>query len=353
MVQMPTSAQSAPASTHFRTSPPTTSSPASESIRPATEGDEVAVRPLYEAFQDEVGGPAFLRERWEDAWSDIRKHVGDGLGFLSERDGRITGFVFGTVPKEHPDLCRITDLYVVPDARRSGVGRALLRALVEELGRRRVGNVGLDVMLTNDAALTLYKQLGFSPLEYFMVATRDVVAERLTSKTRPPSVGSLHVQSDDENAVERAVSAYLPRIGRSEWTQILPAQHGWVTVVDELCDRDRSAQRRLGGELSERLGVPVVAFAVEEETVVRFLLFERGRMVDEYLSVPTYYGDLNKADELSLAANPTLVARLTGADPARVRAVVRVATSPTELPPPRELLREIAEVMNLEARIER
>jgi hypothetical protein len=208
-------------------------------------------------------------------------------------------------------------------------------------------------MLTNDTALTLYRRLGFTPLEYFMVATRDLLAARLTSSARPPSFGSLHVQTDDENAVERAVSVYLPRIGRSEWTQVLPAQRDWVTVVDELCDRDRSAQRRLGGELSDRLGVPVVAFALEEEAVVRFLLFDRGRMVDEYLSVPTYYGDLNKADELSLAANPTLVARLTGADPVRVRAVARVASSPTELPPPRELLRQLADVMNLEARIER
>ena len=93
--------------------------------------------------------------------------------------------------------------------------------------------------------------------------------------------------------------------------------------------------------------------ALEEEAVVRFLLFDRGRMVDEYLSVPTYYGDLNKADELSLAANATLVARLTGADPARVRAVARTASSPSELPPARELLEQIAAVMRLEARIDR
>ena len=323
------------------------------SIRPATEGDGPALRPLYDAFQGEVGGPEFLHERWDDAWSDLRKHVAEGLAFVSEQDGRITGFVFGTVPKEHPDLCHLTDLYVVPDARRAGVGRALLRAVVEAVARRGVGNVGLDVMLTNDAALTLYRRLGFTPLEYFMVATRELLAERLATAARPPSVASLHVQTDDENAVERAARAFLPRIGRSEWTHVTPAHDGWVTVVDELCDRDRSAQRRLGGELSERLGVPVVAFALEEEAVVRFLLFDRGRMVDEYLSVPTYYGELNKADELSLAANPTLVARLTGADPARVRAVARVATSPAELPPPRELLHQIAAEMNLEARIER
>ena len=53
---------------------------------------------------------------------------------------------------------------------------------------------------------------------------------------------------------------------------------------------------------------------------MRFRLYERGRMVDEYLSVPTYYGALPKGDELALAANPTLVARLTGADRDDVRA---------------------------------
>ena len=149
------------------------------------------------------------------------------------------------------------------------------------------------------------------------------------------------------------MTQFLPRLGRSAHTEVTAARNGWVTVVDELCDRDRSAQRRLGAELSERLGVPTVALAVEEEAVVRFLLFERGRMVDEYLSVPTYYGELNKADELSLAANPTLAARLTGADPARVRAVARVASSPAELPPARELLVQIADVLGLEATIDR
>jgi hypothetical protein len=101
------------------------------------------------------------------------------------------------------------------------------------------------------------------------------------------------------------------------------------------------------------MGVPAVALALEEDAVVRYLLFERGRMVDEYVSVPTYYGELSKADELSLAANATLVSRLTGADPARVRATARTAASPAELPPARELLTQIADVFGLEARIDR
>jgi hypothetical protein len=186
-----------------------------------------------------------------------------------------------------------------------------------------------------------------------MAAPLDDLERRLEFPERAPSFASTHVQTDDEAGVARAVTQFLPRLGRTEWNEVSEARNGWVTVVDELCDRDRSAQRRLGAELSERMGVPAIALALEEESVVRYLLFERGRMVDEYLSVPGYYGELNKADELSLAANPTLVSRLTGADPAHVRAVVRTATSPAELPPARELLTQIAEAMGLDARIDR
>jgi ribosomal protein S18 acetylase RimI-like enzyme len=323
------------------------------SIRPATESDRDTLRALWEAFQTELDTPAFLRGEWERTWEKLGRSIRDGLAFVSEEDGRATGFVAATVADGHPDLCHVTDLYVAPEARRRGVGRGLLGALLEETGGRGVGHVGIDVSVDNAPAISLYRRLGFVDAERFMAAPVARVAERIGESARPPSFASTHVQTDDEAGVERALAQFLPRLGRSAWSEVTPPSNGWVAVTAELCDRDRSAQRRLGAELSERMGVPVVALALEEEAVVRFLLFERGRMVDEYLSVPTYYGQLNRADELALAANSTLVARLTGADPARVRAVARTASSPGELPPARELLAQIAELMKLEARIER
>ena len=91
-----------------------------------------------------------------------------------------------------------------------------------------------------------------------------------------------------------------------------------------------------------------MALALEHEAVVHFRLFERGRMVDEYLSVPSFYGAVPKGDELALAANPTLVARLTGAEPEAVRRVARSASSPSELPPAPELYEQVARLMGLE-----
>src|SRR4029453_787895 len=107
--------------------------------------------------------------------------------------------------------------------------------------------------------------------------------------------------------------------------------------------------RRLARELSERTGAVVLALGVEHDQVVRFVLLEAGRIVDEYLSVPEHYGALPPGDVIALAANPRVVARLTGADPARVRAAARTAASPSELPPAQELLESVGAEIRPEA----
>jgi ribosomal protein S18 acetylase RimI-like enzyme len=321
-------------------------------IRAATEADHDLIRELWEEFEAELGHEPYQRETWDEAWDDLSETVREGVALIAEEDGRALGFIFCVLGDRGRKTAHVTDVYVRPEARRGGIGRALLAEIVEPARAAGLDHASLEVLIRNADARRLYERLGFAPVDMFMVAPLDVFADRLASDERPRSFGSLHVQTDDEAGVERAVTKFMPRVGRTEWTNVARTR-GWVTVTDDLCDHDRSAQRRLGAELSERMGVPVVALALEEDAVVRFLLFDRGRMVDEYLSVPSYYGQLNKADELSLAANATLVARLTGADSGRVRAVARTASSPSDLPPARELIEQIADLMNLEARIER
>ena len=51
---------------------------------------------------------------------------------------------------------------------------------------------------------------------------------------------------------------------------------------------------------------------------------------------------------IGLAANPTVLARLTGADPQRVRAAAPTAASPADLPPAREILAALAAALGLE-----
>lgn len=55
----------------------------------------------------------------------------------------------------------VEELYVVPDARRTGVARALLARVIEEARRRGVRAVELEVVPTQAAASALYQALGF------------------------------------------------------------------------------------------------------------------------------------------------------------------------------------------------
>ena len=205
--------------------------------------------------------------------------------------------------------------------------------------------VSLEVLWDNDTARTVWKRLGFREHGLFMTSPLDALEQRLTEVGQGESRATIHVQTDDRTSIDRALASFVPRLAGPDVTQ---SANGWIRVADAVLSDDRDAQRRLSRELSERLGGVVVALALEQGAVVRFLLWERGRMVDEYLSVPSYYGELPKGDELALEANPTLVARLTGADRDEVRRVARTAVSPAELPPGPELYERLARVMGLE-----
>jgi hypothetical protein len=162
------------------------------------------------------------------------------------------------------------------------------------------------------------------------------------------SHGSVHVQTDDQNAVVQAVTRLVPRVFRSKGTVVSPPRNGWVAVYDEVADRDPRQLARLGRELSNASGLVVFTIGVEEGRAVHYIAFERGRTLDEYLSVPDFRGPLPSGDAVALRANPTVVARLTGAHPANIRAVARSAASADELPPADDLLRELALVLGLE-----
>lgn len=77
---------------------------------------------------------------------------------LAYREGRCVGFCRTAV---HPDHGDVDVLGVVPEARRMGLGRALLRWGVRWLVERRAPNVRLTVDGENERALALYRGEGF------------------------------------------------------------------------------------------------------------------------------------------------------------------------------------------------
>ncbi|MDP9262620.1 MAG: hypothetical protein M3O89_11705, partial [Actinomycetota bacterium] len=206
----------------------------------------------------------------------------------------------------------------------------------------------LEVLASNGNARAVYERWGFAPVELTLAAPVEALVERLSRSAAGPTFGSVHVQTDDTVSVERAVRKALPRMGHSEQTMVSDAHNGWVTVRDELADRDPSVLQRLAKELSYTSGGVVLALGVEEGALVRYTLYDRGAAVDEYASLPEYRGPLPPGEVIALGANPTVVARLTGAEPARVREIARTASSPADLPPALELHQQIAELMGVQ-----
>src|SRR5205823_6037262 len=121
------------------------------------------------------------------------------------------------------------------------------------------------------------------------------------------------------------------RLARGASADVVEASDSWVRVRSDVTDREPEKLRALAKELSYASGGVTLALGVEDGAVVRYVLFDRGSMVDEYASVPEYHGELPPGDVVALGANPTVVSRLTGADPHRVREVARTASAPQEL----------------------
>ena len=258
----------------------------------------------------------------------------DALGFaLARRTGSRLG--------------RLTDLYVVPDARRGGVAAALVYAVVEALAAHGVEHLDLEVAASNAGARAVYHRWGFGEDVVVLGAPVPALLERLAPGRHAESFASLHVQTDAVADVERAARDFAPRIA-SRGSRVVGPRNGWVAVYDEVIDEDPTALVRFARELSSRLGAVVVALSLEVDEVVRMIALDRGGIVDEYLSVPEFYGPQAPGDVIGLAANPTVLARLTGADPQRVKEVALTAASPADLAPAREILAALADALGLE-----
>jgi GNAT superfamily N-acetyltransferase len=311
-------------------------------VRHASDDDKDAVRRLWDVWQAETADlPPWADASWEANEPEIDRALGANGLFLAEEGGEAVGFVSSWL---NGHVARIGDLFVTEPARRSGTGRALVEAVIDNLRARGATHLLLGANLES---LSFYERLGFRE------ESRNLVLDLEAPETgQGRSWGSIHVQTDDLAAVERAVRQFVPRLtGHSQGSLISPPRGGWIAVYDDVCDREPSMLRRLAAELSDRMGAVALALGVEYDEVVRFVLLEAGRVVDEYLSVPEHYGHLPPGDVIALAANPRVVSRLTGADPAAVRAVARTAQSPAELPPPAELLAAIAEAIGLEGAV--
>jgi len=145
-------------------------------VRRATPDDVAIVAPLFDAYR------VFYRQQPEldvaAAFIRQRLATGESVIYLAEDDsGRALGFVqlyptFSSTTTPPGKLWLLNDLYVAENARRRGVGRALMER-AERLARE-TGAVGLTLSTAVDnlRAQHLYEEVGFRRETVFFVYNR-------------------------------------------------------------------------------------------------------------------------------------------------------------------------------------
>ena len=119
-------------------------------IREMTAGDVPAIAQLEKVC-------------FSDPWSEnsIGSELHNRLSYwlVAEVDRQVVGYIGS---QSVLDMTDIMNVAVSPDHRRQGIAEALVKALAEELKRREIIGLMLEVRVSNDSAIALYEKMGFS-----------------------------------------------------------------------------------------------------------------------------------------------------------------------------------------------
>jgi ribosomal-protein-alanine N-acetyltransferase len=100
---------------------------------------------------------------FSDPWSErsIAGELDNPLArwLVAVEDGTVLGYVGSQTVLDEADVMNVA---VSPDARRRGVARALMIALLDALRETGVKSLTLEVRASNDPAIALYDTLGFT-----------------------------------------------------------------------------------------------------------------------------------------------------------------------------------------------
>jgi GNAT superfamily N-acetyltransferase len=141
-------------------------------IRPATPADVPTIAWLIRDLAEYER----LLDRWILKEADLREHLFGEKRYaevlLAEDGGRVVGFAlffpnYSTF-RGKPGIY-LEDLFVEPDHRGKGHGKALLRALAKIAVERGWYGVGWSVLNWNTPSIEFYKALGAVPMDEWTV----------------------------------------------------------------------------------------------------------------------------------------------------------------------------------------
>jgi ribosomal protein S18 acetylase RimI-like enzyme len=94
--------------------------------------------------------------------------------FVAESDGRVVGFISGELREgsltfRQRTWASVDDVFVEPDSRNLGIGRALLEGVEAWAKKRRADGISLQVAAANGRGRKFYEELGFREVSVYEV----------------------------------------------------------------------------------------------------------------------------------------------------------------------------------------
>ena len=101
----------------------------------------------------------------DDPWSQPQFTTSiensNNLCYCLSFNGRTIGYLISMLAVDTADILNIG---IDPDFQRQGYGRGLLNHLIEELRKRNIGEILLEVRVGNKSAIQFYKRQGFKEI---------------------------------------------------------------------------------------------------------------------------------------------------------------------------------------------
>jgi ribosomal protein S18 acetylase RimI-like enzyme len=134
----------------------------------ATPDDVSEVAPLFDAYRQFYGKPA--DEEGARRFLFARLSKDESVLFIARVEGKVAGFVNLYPVFSSVNLTRqwiLNDLFVAPEARKLGVGRALMERARQLAEATQANGLALETAIDNHAAQKLYESLGWKRDEEF------------------------------------------------------------------------------------------------------------------------------------------------------------------------------------------
>jgi len=113
------------------------------------------------------------------------------------------------------------------------------------------------------------------------------------------SFTNCHARTSDKPSCVKALEGLI-----HSRALITDAKNGWITAYDETSEsQDIEELRRLGQGISAKLKTAVFCFLVHDSDIFVYLLYDKGKFVDQFDSRPDYFGPVTEEHRKEWAGN--------------------------------------------------